>query len=110
MYNIYTSRFYRSRIDFPYIFFNAFFIDEEFDEKETIFNGTNENTDLILIGDLEWVIQEEYLEGLIIEDRFQIGELLGDGFTGFVRSGRLKKLLINQLIKHSLILHIFNRS
>lgn len=35
----------------------------------------------------ESVVSEELLSGMIINGRFEVGEFLGGGYTGFVRNG-----------------------
>lgn len=43
------------------------------------------------------VIPPQALSGFIIDDRYQIGEFLGDGYTGSVRSGKNVKSIFNLL-------------
>lgn len=63
--------------------------DEDLDDEDLrIFDADNdyetESNDEDEDDDRE---REESLSGDVIDERFQIGEGIGDGFTGFVRSG-----------------------
>lgn len=53
---------------------------------------------LAIVDELKWVFPPELLLNVIIDERFKIGEQLGDGYTGFVRSGKIiaKNLLKNE--------------
>lgn len=44
-------------------------------------------TSLAVVNELKWMIPQEYLLDLIIDERFKVREHLGGGFTGFVRNG-----------------------
>lgn len=59
------------------------------------FNGDNNETSLTVIHEFKWTIPEKYILGVVIDvgegGRFLVGEHLGNGYTGFVRSG--KKLI-----------------
>lgn len=65
----------------------------EIENLETLdFNGDNNETSLAVIHELQWTIPEKYIHGVVIDvgerGRFIVGEYLGDGYTGFVRSGK----------------------
>lgn len=55
-------------------------------------NGDNNETSLAVIHEFKWTIPEKYIHGVVIDvgerGRFIVGEHLGDGYTGFVRSGK----------------------
>ncbi|XP_055304345.1 casein kinase I-like isoform X3 [Sitodiplosis mosellana] len=44
-------------------------------------------TSLAVVNELKLIIPKEHLSNVVIDDRFLVQELLGDGYTGFVRSG-----------------------
>lgn len=73
--------------------------DRQFDVYDDAYesNGENSETSLAIVDELKWIIPEKYLSGVIIDDRFLVQESLGDGFTGFVRSG--KYYLLNSSFK-----------
>lgn len=68
--------------------FDEFDFDFDFDDDDDV-NDDNDNTvtSLAVINDFKWKIPEKYIYGIVIDDRFIVGEQLGDGHTGFVRSG-----------------------
>lgn len=47
-------------------------------------------TSLAIVDELKCKIPQEYLSGVVIDDRFLVQDLIGDGYTGFVRSGKIK--------------------
>lgn len=48
------------------------------------------STSLTIVHEFQFKIQPEYLKGVVIENRYLVQDTLGDGFTGFVRSGKFK--------------------
>lgn len=44
-------------------------------------------TSLAVVNELKWMLPQENLLDVIIDERFKVREHLGGGFTGFVRSG-----------------------
>lgn len=69
--------------------------DEQFDQYNDTHNhkkfhrkkDVKEQTSLSILYEYKLVIPKKYLFNVVIDDRFWIKEFLGDGFTGFVRSG-----------------------
>lgn len=81
--------------------------DESMDDGDSIETSdvNNNETSLAIIHEIKWTIPEKYIHGVVIDVgdrcRFIVGEHLGDGHTGFVRSGKyfiLQKRLLFDLI------------
>lgn len=60
------------------------------------FDDDKPETSLAVVDDFKLFIPEKYIYGVIIDDRYVVGEYLGDGYTGFVRSGNSFYFIIIQ--------------
>lgn len=76
---------------------------EEFDLDDD--DNDNTVTSLAINYEFKWKIPEKYIHGVVIDDRFIVGEQLGDGHTGFVRSGKyISKQYSNQIFYQSILI------
>ena len=66
---------------------------KEFDKKKDV----KVVTSLAFVHEFKLFIPKKYLFNVVIDDRFLIQEFLGDGFTGFVRNGKISK---SQFLKY----------
>lgn len=50
-------------------------------------DGDGKNTNLAVVTEPKWIIPEKYMHGVVIDNRYVVGEHLSNGHTGFVRRG-----------------------
>lgn len=67
---------------------------EKYDDDDDNDHHHYENhseTSLAIVDELKCNIPQEHLTGVVIENRFLVQDLIGDGYTGSVRSGKIKE-------------------
>lgn len=74
--------------------FNDEYFDSDDQDESTIAECEFTETSLILYKPFILEIAEEELLGVTIDERFQVGDLLGGGWTGAVRNGKQSVYLL----------------